>query len=146
MKKTLLAILVGALCLGLNTSSVEAQEKRERPARSWGQGLYFEVKNDFNMVDWSHTNTVNHYRIGYTLPLRSLLKYVPYTSRGNAYFEIGPMSNGSNVPEFSKDQDFSWEAGYRVRVLKRFTLKGKLENRDAGEARTKLETELRYNF
>ena len=50
------------------------------------------------------------------------------------YFEIGPMTKGH-----------SYEAGYKFK-FDAVTVKGKLETKDTGDAKTKVETEIRFNF
>jgi K+ transporter len=82
---------------------------------------YVEYKNEYEMKEWSHTKTTNHLRLG-------------YKAKNNFYFEIGPMTDGH-----------SYEAGYKFK-FDGVTVKGKLETKDTGSAKTKIETEVRYTF
>ena len=82
---------------------------------------YVEYKNEYELKEWSHTKTTNHLRLG-------------YKEKNNFYFEIGPMTKGH-----------SYEAGYKFK-FDGVTVKGKLETKDTGSAKTKVETEVRYTF
>ena len=82
---------------------------------------YVEYKNEYELKEWSHTKTTNHLRLG-------------YKGANNFYFEIGPMTKGH-----------SYEAGYKSK-FDGVTVKGKLETKDTGSAKTKVETEVRYTF
>ena len=82
---------------------------------------YVEYKNEYEMREWNHTKTTNHLRLG-------------YKAKNNFYFEIGPMTDGH-----------SYEAGYKFK-FDGVTVKGKLETKDTGSAKTKVETEVRYTF
>ena len=82
---------------------------------------YVEYKNEYEMREWNHTKTTNHLRLG-------------YKGANNFYFEIGPMTKGH-----------SYEAGYKFK-FDDVTIKGKLETKDTGSAKTKVETEVRYTF
>ena len=84
-------------------------------------GPYIEYKHEHQHKDWKFDKNTQHLRLG-------------YKAKNNLYFELGPMTNG-----------YSYEAGYKVK-LNRFTFKGKLETKDTGMAKSKLETEIRYNF
>ena len=77
---------------------------------------YVEYKNEMNKE-----KTTNHLRLG-------------YKAKNNFYFEIGAMTDGH-----------SYEAGYKFK-FDDVTVKGKLETKDAGSAKTKVETEVRYTF
>jgi len=77
---------------------------------------YVEYKNEMNKE-----KTTNHLRLG-------------YKGKNNFYFEIGPMTKGH-----------SYEAGYKFK-FDGVTVKGKLETKDTGSAKTKVETEVRYTF
>ncbi len=82
---------------------------------------YIEYKNEYELKEWDHTKTTHHLRLG-------------YKAKNNMYFEIGPMTKGH-----------SYEAGYKFK-FDAVTVKGKLETKDTGSAKTKVETEIRYNF
>jgi hypothetical protein len=82
---------------------------------------YLEYKNEYELKEWDHTKTTNHLRLG-------------YKGANNFYFEIGPMTKGH-----------SYEAGYKFK-FDAVTVKGKLETKDTGSAKTKVETEVRYTF
>ena len=84
-------------------------------------GPYAEYKNEYEMRDWNKTKSVEHMRFG-------------YKAENNLYFEIGPMTSGH-----------SYEAGYKFK-FNEVVVKGKLETKDTGEAKTKIETEIRFNF
>ena len=84
-------------------------------------GPYVEYKNEYEMKEWNHTKTTDHLRLG-------------YKGANNFYFEIGPMTDGH-----------SYEAGYKYK-FDNVTVKGKLETKDTGSAKTKIETEVRYTF
>jgi K+ transporter len=82
---------------------------------------YVEYKNEYELKEWDHTKTTHHLRLG-------------YKAKNNLYFEIGPMTKGH-----------SYETGYKFK-FDAVTLKGKLETKDTGSAKTKVETEVRFNF
>ena len=82
---------------------------------------YIEYKNEYELKEWNHTKTTDHLRLG-------------YKAKNNMYFEIGPMTKGH-----------SYEAGYKFK-FDAVTVKGKLETKDTGDAKTKVETEVRFNF
>jgi hypothetical protein len=82
---------------------------------------YVEWKNEYELKEWTHTKTTNHFRVG-------------YKTDDNLYFEIGPMTDGH-----------SYEAGYKFK-FDAVTVKGKLETKDTGNTKTKVETEVRYTF
>jgi hypothetical protein len=82
---------------------------------------YVEYKNEYEFKEWDHTKTTHHLRLG-------------YKAKNNLYFEIGPMTKGH-----------SYETGYKFK-FDAVTLKGKLETKDTGSAKTKVETEVRFNF
>ena len=82
---------------------------------------YMEYKNEYELKEWDPTKTTNHLRLG-------------YKAKNNMYFEIGPMTKGH-----------SYEAGYKFK-FDAVTVKGKLETKDTGDAKTKVETEVRFNF
>ena len=82
---------------------------------------YIEYKNEYELKEWNHTKTTDHLRLG-------------YKAKNNMYFEIGPMTKGH-----------SYEAGYKFKC-DAVTVKGKLETKDTGDAKTKVETEVRFNF
>lgn len=82
---------------------------------------YMEYKNEYELKEWDHTKTTHHLRLG-------------YKAKNNMYFEIGPMTKGH-----------SYEAGYKFKT-DAVTVKGKLETKDTGDAKTKVETEIRFNF
>ena len=84
-------------------------------------GPYVEYKHENQHKDWKFDKNTEHLRLG-------------YKAKNNLYFELGPMTNGH-----------SYEAGYKIK-LNRFTFKGKLETKDIGTSKSKLETEIRYNF
>ena len=79
---------------------------------------YVEYKNEYEL---KKEKTTNHLRLG-------------YKAKNNFYFEIGPMTDGH-----------SYEAGYKFK-FDGVTVKGKLETKDTGSAKTKVETEVRYTF
>jgi len=89
---------------------------------------YIEFKSEVTYKDFATTDAVNHTRFGYEK--KSL-------TGSNVYFEAGHMTGGS-----------SWEAGYKTRLSDTLVIKGKLEGkRERGtEAKTKLETEIRYTW
>lgn len=91
-------------------------------------GPYVEIKSEVTYKDFSTTDSVNHTRFGYEK--KSL-------TGNKIYFEGGHMTGGS-----------SWEAGYKTRLSDTLIVKGKLEGkRERGkEAKTKLETEIRFTW
>ena len=82
---------------------------------------YVEYKNEYELKEGVHTKTTNHLRLG-------------YKAKNKLYFEIGSMTKGH-----------SYEAGYKFKK-DGVTVKGKLETKDTGDAKTKVETEVRFNF
>ena len=79
---------------------------------------YVEYKNEYEL---NKEKTTNHLRLG-------------YKAKNNFYFEIGAMTKGH-----------SYEAGYKFK-FDDVAVKGKLETKDTGSAKTKIETEVRYTF
>ena len=89
---------------------------------------YIEIKSEHVFKDFASTDAVHHTRFGYEK--KSL-------TGNKIYFEGGHMTGGS-----------SWEAGYKTRLSDTLIVKGKLEGkRERGkEAKTKLETEIRFTW
>ena len=86
-------------------------------------GSYAEYKNEYSMKSWDKTGSVDHLRFG-------------YKAKNNLYIEGGYMTGG-----------YSWETGYKFKVTDKVTIKGKLENKNRdGASKSKIETEIRFNF
>tara|TARA_R110000851_G_scaffold19363_1_gene59718 strand:+ start:148 stop:486 length:339 start_codon:yes stop_codon:yes gene_type:complete len=86
-------------------------------------GSYVEYKNEYSLKSWNKTGSVDHLRFG-------------YKAKNNLYVEGGYMSDG-----------YSWETGYKYKLTDKITLKGKVENKHKdGTSKSKIETEIRFNF
>jgi len=91
-------------------------------------GTYIEYKNELPILNLSLMPTVgeqtHHIRIGEEVTLSGITMYI----------EAGGMTNG-----------YSYETGYKYKKGN-WTIKGKYEGKDSGFNRSKLQTEIRYNF
>lgn len=83
---------------------------------------YIEYKHEHSHKDWEFDKNVQHIRLGYQFD-------------NKCYVEAGKMTDG-----------YSWEAGYKLKLTDNLKLKGKIETKDAGVAKSKLQTEIRYTF
>lgn len=82
---------------------------------------YIEFKNELPLDnDFRTQKATNHLRLGHKF--------------NNTYIEFGPMTNGKSI-----------EAGYKFKRNK-WTFKGKIESKDTGSFKSKVETEIRYTF
>ena len=91
-------------------------------------GTYIEYKNELPILNLSLMPTVgeqtHHIRIGEEVRLGGITMYI----------EAGGMTNG-----------YSYETGYKYKKGN-WTIKGKYEGKDSGFTKSKLQTEIRYNF
>ena len=83
---------------------------------------YIEYKHEHSQKDWEFDKNVQHIRLGYQF-------------ENKTYIEAGKMTDG-----------YSWEAGYKLKLSDNLKLKGKIETKDAGVAKSKIQTEIRYTF
>ena len=84
---------------------------------------YIEWKNQAKFLNLNESiETTDHLRLGHKW-------------KNNFYFEAGPRTSG-----------FSAEAGYKIKILPKFVLKGKIESNKTDTWKHGLETELRYTF